>query len=251
MTSAPASSPPPRAIASTAATAIKTIAPISPRNISLVLRGSRRSLGGRGPGARRLYGPRRRRSARLLLRHDAERSKQPARPRMPSSDARGGEETPDSVEIGHDRARRQRREEPPAVASGPQARVEDRDDPVSSRLRIRRPKPWRSCRIAVGTEYSPNQSPPSAAIRSQRAWTSGSSGGANGSLSITSSESDSPGTSTPCQNVAVATSTESTSSPEPLEQPLSGSVSLTEDRDTGSSRRDTRRDLLERPVRRS
>ena len=54
--------------------------------------------------------------------------------------------------------------------------------PRSPWPRISRPKPCRSCSTAVGSEYSRNQSPPPASIRSQRASTSGSPGAAERQL---------------------------------------------------------------------
>ncbi len=80
--------------------------------------------------------------------------------------------------------------------------------PRSVPLRMSRPNPCRSERAAAGTCSSEKPSRPCSASASSRACTTGSPGGAKGSLSMTTSESASPGTSTPSQKLWVAKSTD-------------------------------------------
>ncbi len=70
------------------------------------------------------------------------------------------------------------------------------------------PKPWRRASAAAGTESSEKPSRPCSSSALSRAATTGSPGGANGSRSMITSESASPGTSTPSQKLWVAKSTE-------------------------------------------
>src|SRR3984957_11344684 len=69
---------------------------------------------------------------------------------------------------------------------------------------IKRPKPCFSARTASGTWYSAKALRPSSWSARTRAATIGSLGTAKGSLSTITQESWSPGTSTPCQKLAVA-----------------------------------------------
>ena len=80
--------------------------------------------------------------------------------------------------------------------------------PRSVSLRIRRPAPCLSAMAACGRCKFLKALPPPATCALARACTSGSSGGAKGSLSITSSCKASPAMSMPSQNEAVATSTQ-------------------------------------------
>ena len=68
-------------------------------------------------------------------------------------------------------------------------------------------RPASSDIAAAGSDSSPNELPPAASIARLRARRTGSSGGANGSLSMTTSDSWSPTTSTPSQKPAAPTST--------------------------------------------
>jgi hypothetical protein len=79
--------------------------------------------------------------------------------------------------------------------------------PRSVSVRINRPAPCFKLIAACGTCHAMNGLPPSARRRSRRAASNGSSGGANGSLSITTSDSALPGTSTPSQKLALPSST--------------------------------------------
>src|SRR3990170_302178 len=94
--------------------------------------------------------------------------------------------------------------------------------PKSSSLRRRRPIPCRSASTASGTWYSRKGSPPLSRIAWMRAVTTGSVGGAKGSLSITTQRSDSPGTSIPSQNVPVPIRTASASSRNALSRCIRG-----------------------------
>ena len=79
--------------------------------------------------------------------------------------------------------------------------------PRSVSVRISRPAPCFRLIAACGSCQSTNGLPPSLRSFSRRAASSGSSGGANGSLSMTTSDSASPGTSTPSQKLALPSST--------------------------------------------
>ena len=104
--------------------------------------------------------------------------------------------------------RRQRRQEPPAVAHAPQPRVEDGEDAAvlamadqPAEALLQREDRERHLILAEGG------SPPRALIASIRAAVIGSPGDANGSLSMITQLSASPTTSTPCQKLEVASST--------------------------------------------
>src|SRR5690606_20884571 len=99
----------------------------------------------------------------------------------------------------------------------PYERVRSRGSPITTRprspkSRISRPTPCFSASTASGSCDSTNGSPPARRIASRRACTSGSPGTANGSLSIATSRSARPGTSTPCQKLPVPSSTASPAS---------------------------------------
>src|SRR5437763_10312656 len=79
--------------------------------------------------------------------------------------------------------------------------------PRSARERMRRPTPCLSCKVAVGSMRSLNQSWPSRFMRATRVETTGSSGTVNGMRSITTSDRASPTTSTPSQKLLVPKST--------------------------------------------
>src|SRR5437879_3775331 len=79
--------------------------------------------------------------------------------------------------------------------------------PRSVFARIKRPNPCFNDSTACGTWNSANALRPSSCKASTRAATTGSLGTANGSRSTMTHDSCSPGTSTPCQKLAVANST--------------------------------------------
>src|SRR5688572_28508225 len=79
--------------------------------------------------------------------------------------------------------------------------------PRSSKSRMSRPTPCFSASTACGSCSSVNASPPALRTASARAWTSGSLGTANGSLSMTTSRNARPRTSTPCQKLPVPSRT--------------------------------------------
>ena len=107
--------------------------------------------------------------------------------------------------------------------------------PWSPRWRMRRPKPCLSDSAARGSWYDPNGSPPSSRMRSMRAAVSGSSGTAKGIRSITTSDSASPGTSTPSQKLCVASSTEPIWDAQRREQQVARALALHEQRERKSS----------------
>ncbi len=79
--------------------------------------------------------------------------------------------------------------------------------PWSLRSRISRPTPCFRAITALGSWSSAKGSPPLSLQSSTRALSSGSSGLANGSLSMITQESAAPRTSIPSQKLLVATST--------------------------------------------
>ena len=72
--------------------------------------------------------------------------------------------------------------------------------PLSSIVRSSLPAPWASSSAACAAATDMKPFPPRAATARCRAEASGSSGRGNGMRSITTSCSDRPGTSTPCQS---------------------------------------------------
>src|SRR2546427_1483264 len=79
--------------------------------------------------------------------------------------------------------------------------------PRSVLERMSRPKPCFNARTAPGTWYSAKALRPSSFNALTRAATTGSEGTANGKRSTITQESCAPGTSTPCQKLAVANKT--------------------------------------------